>query len=52
MIQLPRELFERFIDAVCYAASMDKVELRNRKLINQRFVPLGLITSFQSVPWT
>jgi hypothetical protein len=28
MIKIPRELFERFIDAVCYAASMDKVEVR------------------------
>jgi hypothetical protein len=51
MRQLPRDLCDRCIDAVCYAASMDNVELRNRKLINQRFVPLGLITSFQAVPW-
>jgi hypothetical protein len=28
MIKIPRALVERFIDAVCYAASMDKVELR------------------------
>ena len=28
MIKIPRALFERFIDAVCYAASMDKVKLR------------------------
>jgi hypothetical protein len=27
MIQIPRALFERFIDAVCYAAYLDKVEL-------------------------
>jgi hypothetical protein len=28
MIKIPHELFERLIDAVCYAASLDKVELR------------------------
>ena len=28
LIKMPRAVFERFIDAVCYAASMDKVELR------------------------
>jgi hypothetical protein len=28
MIQIPRALFERFMDAVCYAASLDKVKLR------------------------
>jgi hypothetical protein len=28
LIQMPRALFERFIDAVCYAVSLDKVELR------------------------
>jgi hypothetical protein len=27
MIQIPREVFERFMDAVCYAALLDKVEL-------------------------
>jgi len=27
MIKMPRTLFDRFIDAVCYAASLDKVEL-------------------------
>jgi hypothetical protein len=29
MIQIPRVLFDRFIDMVCYAASLDKVELRS-----------------------
>jgi hypothetical protein len=28
MIQMPRALFERILDAVCYAASLDKVEIR------------------------
>jgi hypothetical protein len=28
MIHIPRVLVERFIDVVCYAASLDKVELR------------------------
>jgi hypothetical protein len=28
LLQMPRALFERFIDAVCYTASLDKVELR------------------------
>lgn len=28
MIKIPRDLFERFLEAVCYAASLDKVELR------------------------
>ena len=28
MIKVPRALFDRFIDVICYAASLDKVELR------------------------
>jgi hypothetical protein len=30
MLKIPRVLFDRFIDVVCYAASVDKVELRVR----------------------
>ena len=28
VVKIPRALFDRFTDALCYAASMDKVELR------------------------
>jgi hypothetical protein len=30
MRQIPRVLFQRFVDVLCYAAKLDKVELRQR----------------------
>jgi len=49
-MKIPRALLERLTEALCYAASMDKVELRSPTQFVERFWPTpgGEIPSFFS----
>jgi hypothetical protein len=42
MIKIPRVLFERFTEALCYAASLDKVEIRKSTITRRPAIPNGV----------
>jgi hypothetical protein len=46
---MPRTWFERFIDAVCYAASMDKAELISHLLLGVLLAAVSVAAMLASV---
>jgi hypothetical protein len=50
MIKVPRAWFARFIDVICYAASLDKVELRGCLKSSHRPLPCVHYTGYEPTP--